>query len=77
MAKKVVKKTTIKVVKKTPKTYEGKPLKLGGGGRFEKLKDEIVSSGKSPKNASAIAASVGRKKYGVKKMATWSSQGKK
>lgn len=86
MPKKIIKTTTtIKkprnpkpVIKNsTAKTYEGKSLKPGGGGRFEKLKDSIVSSGKTSTVASAIAASVGRKKYGNKKMAAWSSQGKK
>jgi hypothetical protein len=75
MAKKVVKKTTKKVV--TPKTYKGKSMKPGGGGRFAKLQDELVVEGKSKEAAGAIAASVGRKKYGAAKMAHWSSQGKK
>lgn len=91
MAKKIIKTTnTVKkprnpkpVVKSpgtsisTAKTYQGKSLAPGGGGRFEKLKDKIVSSGKTPTVAASIAASVGRKKYGAKKMADWSSQGKK
>ena len=59
------------------KTYKGKSMKPGGGGRFEKLKDKITKEGKSPEAAAAIAATIGRKKYGAEKMATWSSQGKK
>jgi hypothetical protein len=54
-----------------------KSMKPGGGGRFQKLKGELQSEGKSPEAAAAIAASIGRKKYGAKKMAAWSSQGKK
>jgi len=59
------------------KTYKGKSLKPGGGGKFAKLKDTLMKEGKSPESASAIAATIGRKKYGNKKMTTWSSQGKK
>jgi len=44
-------------------------MKPGGGGRFAKM----VASGKSP----ALAAYIGRKKYGAKKMASFSAQGKK
>lgn len=36
---------------------------------FQKMQSKIEASGKSPKAAAAIAASVGRKKYGAKKMA--------
>jgi hypothetical protein len=54
-----------------------KSMEPGGGGRFDKLSKEIQSEGKSKKAADAIAASVGRKKYGKEQMAAWSSQGKK
>ena len=59
------------------KTYKGKSMRLGGGGQFAKMVDAIKKTGKSAKAAAAIAAAAGRKKYGAKKMATWSSQGKK
>jgi hypothetical protein len=59
------------------KTYKGKSLTPGGGGKFAKMKDAIMKTGKSAESAAAIAATVGRKKYGAKKMAEWSSQGKK
>jgi hypothetical protein len=36
-----------------------------------------MAEGKSKESAGAIAASIGAKKYGKKKMAAWSSQGKK
>lgn len=54
-----------------------KSMKVGGGGRFEKLEGELERKGKSRKSARAIAASVGRKKYGRKKMARMASKGRK
>ena len=45
---------------KTTGKFDGKPNKLGGGGRFAQLE----AQGKSP----ALAAYIGRKKYGNKKM---------
>lgn len=47
----------------------GKSMKLGGGGRFAKL----AKSTGSP----ALAAWIGRKKYGSKKMASMSAKGRK
>lgn len=49
---------------------------LGSGGRFAALKSKIQASGKSADSAGAIAAAIGRKKYGSKKFASLSS-GKK
>ncbi len=43
-------------------------MKLGGGGRFAKL-----AKAKGP----ALAAFIGRKKYGAKKMAAMSAAGRK
>lgn len=57
-----------KPIKKTG-TFQGKSNKLGGGGRFKQL----VAQGKSP----ALAAFIGRKKYGAEKMAKLSAKGKK
>jgi hypothetical protein len=57
--------------------YGGKSLKPGGGGRFKRLTSKLKKKGKSTKSAKAISASVGRKKYGAKKMAKWSAQGRK
>ncbi len=54
-----------------------KSMKLGGGGRFKKLTDTLQSEGKSVKSAKAIAAAVGRKKYGAKKMASMAAKGLK
>ena len=55
-------------IKKTG-SFQGQPNTLGGGGRFK----QMVASGKSP----ALAAFIGRKLYGKKKMAKMSSAGKK
>ena len=49
-------------------SFDGKSMRPGGGGRFAKM----VASGKSP----ALAAFIGRKKYGAKKMSSWSAKGK-
>lgn len=57
-----------KTIKKTGSS-EGQPNTLGGGGRFK----QMVASGKSP----ALAAFIGRKMYGKKKMASMSAKGKK
>ena len=53
-----------------------KSMKPGGGGRFQKLKDEIGRE-KGAKDAGAIAASIGRKKYGAKKFARMGAKGRK
>ncbi len=56
------------IIKKTG-SFQGQPNKLGGGGRFK----QMVASGKSP----ALAAFIGRKMYGKKKMASMSTKGRK
>jgi len=58
-------------------TYKGKSLRPGGGGRFARLVDRLRARGYSEKRARAVAASVGRRKYGAKQMATWSAAGRK
>lgn len=55
-------------VKKTG-SFEGQPNKPGGGGRFK----QMVASGKSP----ALAAYIGSKMYGKKKMTSMAMKGKK
>lgn len=50
-------------------TMAGKSMKLGGGGRFKKLAKQVGSP--------ALAAWIGRKKYGADKMAKWSAKGRK
>lgn len=49
--------------------------KLGSGARFKKLEDELAAKG--AKNPAALAASIGRKKYGKKKMTKMAVAGKK
>jgi len=51
--------------------------KLGSGSRFKSLSSKIQKSGKNKKDADAIAASIGRKKYGNKTMAKLSAKGRK
>ena len=60
---------------KKPKTYKGKSLKLGGGGQFAKLKDKLAKKG--VRNPAAVAAKVGRTKYGAKKMSKMAAAGRK
>ncbi len=48
---------------------------LGQGGRFAALKKKLASKG--AKNPAALAASIGRKKYGAKKFAQLAANGKK
>tara|TARA_Y100001936_G_scaffold86957_1_gene85284 strand:- start:29898 stop:30089 length:192 start_codon:yes stop_codon:yes gene_type:complete len=52
-----------------------KSMKLGGGGRFAKLKKNLGKKG--VKNPAALAAHIGRKKHGAKKMAAMSAKGRK
>lgn len=53
-----------------------KSMKLGGGGRFEKLEGELDHK-KGIKNPGALAASIGKKKYGASKMASMAAKGRK
>ena len=53
-----------------------KSMKLGGGGRFEKLTRSIAARG-GVDNPKAVAAAIGRKKYGAKKMASMAAKGRK
>lgn len=48
--------------------------KLGSGKRFASLKKELAAKG--AKTPGALAAWIGRKKYGVKKFQKLSSKGK-
>ena len=49
--------------------------KLGTGARFKALKTKLAKRG--AKSPSALAAWIGRKKYGSKKMAQLSAKGRK
>ena len=53
-----------------------KSMRLGGGGRFAALEKSIAKRG-GVKNPAAVAASIGRKKYGAKKMAKMAATGRR
>jgi hypothetical protein len=50
-------------------------MRVGGGGRFAKLEKSLKSQG--VKNPGALAASIGRQKYGKAKFQKMASQGRK
>jgi hypothetical protein len=54
---------------------EVKP-KLGSGQRFKNLTRMIAAKG-NVRDPAAVAAAIGRKKYGAKKMASMSAAGRK
>lgn len=49
-------------------------MKLGGGGRFAALKGKLAAKG--IRNPGALAAKIGRAKYGAKKMASMAAKGR-
>jgi hypothetical protein len=51
-----------------------KSMKSGGGGRFAKLKNELAHK-KGVHDPGAVAAAIGRKKYGAKRMAHFAHKG--
>lgn len=53
-----------------------KKAKLGSGKRFKSLAAKIGKSGKV-RNPGAVAASIGRKKFGAKRFAQLSAQGRR
>lgn len=53
----------------------GKSMRPGGGGRFAKLKGQLARK-PGVTNPGAVAAAIGRKKYGAAKMAKFSAQGR-
>ena len=52
-----------------------KKAKLGSGARFSSLEKKLATQGVD--NPAAVAASIGRNKYGAKKFAKLSAGGKK
>ena len=54
----------------------GKSMKPGGGGRFAAMVSGLKKEGKSEDSAKAIAASIGRKKYGKSKFQAMAAAGK-
>lgn len=63
-----------KATRKMPKTYKGRSTALGGGGRFRMVADQARRSG--ARDPEAVAAAVGRRKYGAKRMAELAAQGR-
>jgi len=55
----------------------GKSMEPGGGGRFAAMVSNLKSKGKSEGSAKAIAAAIGRKKYGNKRFQEMAAAGKK
>lgn len=53
-----------------------KSMKPGGGGRFAALKEKL-SHRPGVTDPGALAAAIGRKKYGAKRMAQFSAEGRK
>lgn len=53
-----------------------KSMRVGGGGRFAKLKKKLGKR-KGVKNPGALAAYIGRKKYGKKRFAKMGAKGRK
>lgn len=51
--------------------------KLGSGARFKSLTSKIEKQGKSPAHAKAIAAAIGRQKFGAEKMSKMASAGRR
>lgn len=50
-------------------------MKPGGGGRFKKLEGQLEHR-KGVHNAGALAAYIGRRKFGSKRMAEFSAKGR-
>ena len=76
--KKIVEKSnTPAPTKKLYKETGGKSMEPGGGGRFAKMVGKLKGQGKSEESAKAIAASIGRKKYGKSKFQEMAAKGKK
>jgi len=50
--------------------------RLGSGARFQSLKEKIAARG-NVRNPGAVAAAIGRKKYGAKRMAKMAARGRR
>lgn len=53
-----------------------KSMKPGGGGRFAKLRGKIAKR-KGVRDPDAVAAAIGRAKYGKKKFQSFAAKGRK
>lgn len=74
MLGKAMKKIAKGTMKKTG-TFMGKSNKLGGGGRFKQIEAKAKASGAT--DPGAVAAAIGRKKYGKAKFQKMAAKGKK
>lgn len=54
-----------------------KKSKLGSGKRFAAIEKKGISEGYSKEGAAGLAAMIGRKKYGAKKMSALAAKGRK
>lgn len=54
-----------------------KSMKAGGGGRFAKLRKSLEAKGYSASSAGAIAAHIGRAKYGNAKFQKMAAAGRR
>jgi hypothetical protein len=63
------------VGKKARGMARGGSMKLGGGGRFKKLAGSLAKKG--IRNPNALAASIGRSKFGGKRMAKMAAAGRR
>lgn len=54
---------------------KARSMRPGGGGRFQRLKEQLRRRG--VKDPAALAAWIGRKKYGAKRMAAWAAAGRR
>jgi hypothetical protein len=61
--------------KKSNVQNDAKP-KLGSGQRFARL-ERSLSKREGVTDPAALAASIGRKRYGAKRMAKWAAKGRK
>lgn len=73
----MAKKASLTVRRKTRKAAERatKTAKLGSGKRFAAVEKSVAAGG--VKNPGAVAAAIGRKKYGAKRMARMAAAGRK
>ena len=75
---KVVKVNTARAKARAGSSWKivGKKARLGAGGRFATLKKAIAKRGKV-RNPGAVAAAIGRKKYGKAKFQKMAAAGRK
>lgn len=78
MALRVKKRTSARAEATKGESYQivGTPPPVGQGGRFKAL-EEAISKRKGIKNPGAVAATIGRKKYGKKRFQAMAVTGKK